>query len=114
MTDLPNAFRLGKKRPGATLDPPLLLRFRDKYVKFNFFRKYLGKLDLKLSDIGFQGDGRVYISESLTSRRQKVFNEALKMKKMKQIVAVKSSFGTIKIKRTENDTFVPVRCLSDL
>lgn len=109
-----DAFRLGRKKPGAVFDPPVLFRFRDKYTKSEFFQKYLGKLDLKLSDIGFIGDGRVYVAESLTSRRQKIFQEALKMKKDKKIASVKSSFGAIQIKRAEKDAFVPVRRLSDL
>jgi len=66
-----DAFRLGRKKAGAAVDPPVLFRFRDKYTKSAFFQNYLGKLDLRLSNIGFSGDGRIYIAESLTLRQQK-------------------------------------------
>lgn len=109
-----DAFRLGRKKPGAAVDPPILLRFHDKYEKSEFFKRYLRKLNLKISDVGFDGDSRIFLGENLTQQRRNIFVAAMEMKKAKKLFAVKTKFGAVFVQRTEGGAVVPIRHLSEL
>jgi hypothetical protein len=108
------AFRLGTKKTGAKFDPPILIRFNNRNEKSGFFKNYLGKLSLNLSDIGFELNTRIYLSENLTVANQKIFQAAMAMKRECKLIAVKTKFGTVVIQRTAKDLPTPIRRLSDL
>jgi prefoldin subunit 5 len=109
-----DAFRLGRKKAGARNDPPILLRFSNRFEKSDFFKKYLGKLTLNLSDIGFDLNTRIYMAENLTVAKQKILQEALKMKREGALSSVKSKFGAIRIQRNKDANEVQIHRLSDL
>jgi len=109
-----SAFRLGRKKPGARSDPPILLRFPNRTAKSDFFKRYLGKLTLNLSDIGFDLNTRIFLAESLTVVRQKIFQEAIKLKREGKLYSVKSKAGVIVVQREVNGRAVEIRRLTDL
>jgi hypothetical protein len=108
------AFRLGRKKPGSKFDPAIILKFPSKADKSGFFKCYLSKLNLKLTDIGFEVDRRVYLAENLTSRNQEIYSEAQALRKDGKIHKVRSKFGNIYIERKEGENPAIIRKLSEL
>jgi len=108
------AFRIGTKKPGAKYDPPILFRFNNRIEKSEFFKKYLRKLTLNLSNIGFDLSSRIYLSENLTMAKQKIFQAAMSMKREGKLYAVKTKFGAVMVQRTANDLPTPIHRLADL
>jgi hypothetical protein len=113
-TPVATAFRLGIRRPGFRADPPILVRFPNRFTKEEFFKMYLRKLTLNLKDIGFDLDTRIFLAESLTATRQKILQEALKLKREKKLFSVKSKGGAILVQRDENARVIEIRRLADL
>jgi hypothetical protein len=93
------AFRLGRKKPGSKFDPAIILKFPSKADKSGLFKCYLYKLDLNLTDIGFEVIRRVHLAENLTSSNQKIYSEAQALRKDGKIHKVRSKFGNIYIER---------------
>jgi hypothetical protein len=71
-------------------------------------------LTLNLSDIGFDLNTRIYMAENLTVAKQKILQEALKMKREGALSSVKSKFGAIRIQRNKDANEVKIHRLSDL
>jgi hypothetical protein len=108
------AFRLGRKKPGSKFDPAIILKFPSKADKSGLFKCYLYKLDLNLTDIGFEVIRRVHLAENLTSRNQKIYSEAQALRKDGKIHKVRSKFGNIYIERKEGENPAIIRKLSEL
>jgi hypothetical protein len=114
------AFRLGRKKPGSKFDPAIIMKFPigdyyySKADKSGFFKCYLSKLNLNLTDIGFEVNRRVYLAENLTSRNQEIYSEAQALRKDGKIHKVRSKFGNIYIERKEGEDPAIIRKLSEL
>jgi hypothetical protein len=108
------AFRLGKKKPGTTYDPPILLKFMNKFDKNNFYHSYFVHKTLKLAEIGFQLEQRIIITENLTKHNQSIFVAAMKIKNEARLKSVSTSNGIVFVKQREGDNKIPIKCLSGL
>jgi hypothetical protein len=107
-------FRMGKKKPGANYEPPILLRFCNKFERGSFYQKYFSHGQLKLSDVGFNVDQRIYMSENLSKLNQPIFAEAMRLKKEKKLFSVSTFHGITYVKPKQGDNSVPVKTLSEL
>jgi hypothetical protein len=114
MTPQVDIFRLGKKKVGSKFDPPLLLRFTNFFDKNAFHRKYFAHKTLSLSEIGFQSDQRVYITENLTKYNQEIYAAAMKLKADKKLHSVSTSQGVVSVKRAVGDRPMPIMLKSEL
>jgi hypothetical protein len=106
--------RMGKKKPGTKMDPPLLVKFMNSYDKMKFFDKYFGHKNLKLVDVGMAADQRIYINENLTPLNQKIYAEAMRIKKENKIASVSTFHGVVNVKKKQGDKYVPIRDLTEL
>jgi hypothetical protein len=114
--DIPRAdiFRLGRKRINSEFDPPILLKFTNKLDKTLFHNLYFAKLDLNLTILGFEVQKRIFISENLSKKNQKIFSEAMKMKRDKKIASVNTHFGTVSITKKAGDHKIEINELAEL
>lgn len=81
---------------GAT--PPILCQFAHRLTRNEFYRKYLGKRNLSLRNIGFENDNRIFINENLTSKARSIRTEAIKQKKLGRIQSVTTRDGVVYVK----------------
>lgn len=110
-----DVFRLGRKLPNSKQDPPILVKFMNKLDKSVFFRNYFSNMDkVKLTLLGFSAPSRIFITENLSRRSQKIYSEALAMKKAGKLDGVHSYFGTVQVKPKNANRSVPIRNLEDL
>jgi hypothetical protein len=114
--DIPRAdiFRLGKKKPGARFDPPIIVKFTNKLDKFAYFGKYFAKKDLKLTDIGFQVGSRIFINENLTKLNQQLYGEAMRLRKNGKLYSVSTTNGHVSVKQQQGASSIPIKELFDL
>jgi hypothetical protein len=106
--------RMGKKKPGNKMDPPILVKFMNSYDKMRFFDKYFEHKNLKLVDVGIAADQRIYINENLTPLNQKIYAEAMRIKKENKIASVSTYHGVVNVKKEQRDKYVPIRDLTEL
>ena len=109
-----NIIRLGKKKPGEKSDPPLLVTFARIPDKIEFFRRYFRHNHLNLSEIGFNADQRIYITENLTKLDQEIYAAAMKLRHEKKLHTVSTSRGVVMVRRNKEDRPVPVKAVSEL
>jgi hypothetical protein len=109
-----DAFRLGKKRAGAERDPPILLKFLNRFDKNAFYQKYFAFKNLNLTHINFQTEKRIIISENLTKQNQQIFSTAIQMKIAQKLHRVSTSEGMVSVRPKEGERPVQIRRLSDL
>jgi hypothetical protein len=107
-------FRLGKKRVGAKWDPPLIIRFPNKYDRKVFYDKYFEHGNLKLTDVGINADQRFFISENLTKYNQDIFATAMRLKREGKLATVSTSNGEVAVKQDKRGVKVPIKVLSEL
>lgn len=58
----------------------VIIKFFAYSVKLSFFSKYMKHKKLDISHIGFDGNWRIYINESLSKLTAGLFKTAIKMK----------------------------------
>jgi hypothetical protein len=107
-------FRLGRKKPGSRTDPPILIKFASRFERMDFFRAYLKDINLKLSDIGFTTDTRIYLSDNMTTMNRRIFQMAWKLRDEKKIFSVKTVSGKVYIRIRETDIPIAISNLSEL
>jgi hypothetical protein len=107
-------YRLGRKKPGSKFEPPILFKFANRFDKMDFFRAYLNNTNLKLSDIGFGAQTRIYISDNLTAMNRQIFRSAQKLKKDHKIFSAKTISGRVHIRIRENDAPTVISHFSEL
>lgn len=93
----------GKKSNTSTM----IVRFSSIFDKDVFINQYFSNSSkLTLKSIGFKSDTRIFIHQNLTSKKYKIFREALKYKKAKQIKSVRvTSYGDIGVKLLNSEKF---------
>jgi hypothetical protein len=79
-----------------------------------FFDKYFEHKNFKLVDVGIAADQRIYINENLTPFNQKIYVEAMRIKKENKIASVSTHHGIVNVKKEQRDKFVPIRDLTEL
>jgi hypothetical protein len=107
-------YRMGRKKPGSNVEPPLLVNFMNSHDKTRFYDKYFERKNLKLVDIGIDADQRIYINENLSPLNQKIYAEAMRRKREGKFFSVSTFHGVINVKQKQDGRFVPVRDLTEL
>jgi hypothetical protein len=115
-TTLPRVriFRMGRKKPGSKTDPPILIRFASRIDRSEFFHAYLQNTNLKLSDIGFSVDTRIFLSDNLTTMNRRIFQAAMKLKADGKIFSAKTISGKVYIRKMEADLPIRISHISEL
>jgi hypothetical protein len=107
--------RLGRKQPNSKIEPPILISFTCRLDKVEFYRKYFANVKkLTLSALGFQSTSRFYLSENLTKQNQKIFSEALKLKKANKLHTVSTASGIVWVRQKKDDAAKPIGSMTGL
>jgi hypothetical protein len=91
------------KRGNNSKDVTILVKFCSKLEKQFFFKKYLVKRELNLTNIGFETPGRIFVNENLTEANQKIMKAAWNLKKNNKLASVNSYNGIVHIKKLKTD-----------
>lgn len=99
----------------AKSNTPLFIEFSNSWDKHHFWFKYLnfgGKL--QLSEIGFNSDDRVFISENLTKVNYNIVRECSNLKRLKLIVNYYTKDGLCYIRKKSSDKSTLVKTMVEL
>jgi hypothetical protein len=107
-------FRLGKKKAGSSFDPPILVKFARQLDKNEFYRRYFRHKNLNLTEIGFQLNQRIYITENLTKQDQEIHAEAMRLRHERKLFSVTTSRGVVLVRRNKDDRPIQIRGVSEL
>lgn len=92
--------------------PLIIVKFVANHIRNKFYGLYLAKASKEpiLSEqIGLPKGNTVRIGEVLTPHNQAIFTEAIKLKRDKKIVKVKTVDGIVQIKSSQAERFVSVK-----
>lgn len=106
-----NCFRIyrGETRNEYAKPPSILVKFTTEMLRDGFLKSYynyLKKHQLVASDIGLDGDHRIYVNEHLTPEVQQLLNKTLELKRRKIVSQVASHFNYISVKITVNERII--------
>ena len=103
------------KAPPKVIDyPPIILKFWSFNMKQQFFKRYLNKKSLNLSDFGYPTAARIYINESLTASNHKLLMKARLMQKDKIIHQCHTYRGQVFVKVRDNSANQCILSMDDL
>lgn len=107
--------RLGSKRVGEERPRGIVVKFTRRIIKDELLTKRRVKRNLNTSDMDLPGPARVvYINESLTPTRRRIFNEVRVIKKEKGFTFVWVRNGKILVRPSEGDKVTVVTNWSDV
>ena len=95
---LPPSKSYKGKKPGPS---PIIVKFVRRDTKDAFYQARLKLKEMKSNDLGFPGEHRMYISESLSPRNRELFNEAYKLKNDLEYKFLWTSNGRVFLRATE-------------
>ncbi|XP_014670273.1 PREDICTED: uncharacterized protein LOC106811234 [Priapulus caudatus] len=108
--DISTAHRLPKPRSGAA--PTIIVKFTRRDMRTAFYAKR--KLAGTAADLGYSAHSKIFINESLTRERRKIFHEVLKFKKENGYRFIWTHFGKIFIKKSESSERLVINAVDDL
>lgn len=110
-------FIFRTKSNNSINDGSIIVKFNSVSDKINFSKAYRmvikNKGTLKLSDIGFNSDKKIFIHEHLSKFNYQLFRHALKLKKGKIIHATFTSNGKIFIVKKKGEIPILIKCFDD-
>lgn len=106
--------RLSKHPVRSGSSPPILCQFAHRGSRDEFFRKYLHSRSLKLHHAGFQGNGRIYINESLTQLTRTILKFAIELRSKGRLHRVCTKNGIVSVVFHEDGKAVVVDSLDQL
>lgn len=115
--DLVRSYKRNYQTNETTPLPMIIVKFMAKHIRNRFYSLYLDRIKTKpilLEHIGLSQGGAIVIGENLTVNNQTIFKEALKMKRDKQILRVKTVDGLVYIKPTATANPILIRSQRDL
>lgn len=110
--------RVTRSKPDRTKDksvqfPPILMKFATDWDVKIFMEGYY-KASLKLSNVGFNSEDRIYVSENLTPANFAIFRLAREMKKTGTVTKLRVQDGIVAVHITGEKNFIPVKTIQDL
>lgn len=119
-TSIPDIVRM-QKRNNQTNDfipmPSMIMKFVASHIRNTFYGLYLNKATREpiLSEhINLPQGSTIRISEVLTPQNQTIFTEAIKAKRDKKLLKVKTVDGLVRVKATQPEGFVTIRSHREL
>ena len=96
--------------------PPIIVRFVRRVVRDQFLRgrSKLKNFTTKDIDLGRISDNKIFIQESLTSRKKALFKKCLEFKKRNNFKFIWTHQGTIFLRKSESATVMKVSYHCDL
>lgn len=95
--------------------PSIILKFATDYDATVFMDLYYLKASLKLSDVGFNSEDRIYIAENLSPANFAIFRLAREMKNAGSVIKVRTRNGIVSVQLCgDSPKFVPINHIRDL
>lgn len=91
-----NIYRLKSN----TNNKPIIIKFVTNYARSGFMRSYFKYKSLSLNDIGLDSPNRIYINSCLTMENQKIFKDAIGLKKKGTLAKVTTRNGFVWVAKT--------------
>jgi hypothetical protein len=88
--------------------PGIIVKFVKRDVRESFYRARKLLKDMTTRDLGYSGENRIFVNESLTQKNKDLFNECLKIKKDKGFRFLWTYAGKIFMRRNENSQVIHV------
>ena len=98
---------------GRAQPPAIIVKFTNRNARDRLFKARSGLKNFDISNIGLgrYGNDKIFIQESLTSTKKKLFQKALKFRKEFQFKFIWSQYGVIFLRKHENSR--AIRIVSD-
>ena len=113
--DISTSHRLPVKRSRGEIGmasnqktPAIIVKFVKRDVRENFYRTRKFLKDMTTRDLGYSGENRIFVNESLTQKNKDLFNECLKIKKDKGFRFLWTYAGKIFMRRNESSQVIHV------
>lgn len=104
-----------KGKEKAVQFPSIILKFATDWDAKVFMDRYYLKASLKLSDVGFTSQERIYVSENLTPQNFAIFRLAREMKSAGTVVKTRVRDGIVAVLLSgDNTSFTQIRNIRDL
>lgn len=111
--------RVTRSKPDKTINksvqfPSILMKFATAWDVKIFMDGYY-KASLKLSNVGFNSEDRIYVNENLTPANFAIFRLAREMKKTGTVTKVSVRDGIVAVHMLGDEkNFIPVKTIKDL
>lgn len=94
----------------------VMLKFWSLDAKADFFKKYIAKKSLSITDIGFAGStaSRIYINENLTTKNFQLLREVRQLKAQKKLFQYNTFSGKIFVKFAPEARLIGIDSLDQL
>ena len=108
--------RTSNRSDSDRASPPIIVRFVRRVVRDQFLhgRSKLKNFTTKDIDLGRICDNKIFIQESLTSRKKALFKTCLELKKRNNFKFIWTHHGTIFLRKSESATAMKVSYQCDL
>lgn len=113
-----NRVRISSNRDNISPAPPtIFVKFVAQHIRDNFYSLYINSVKakpLKTEHIGMEQGGRIYFGEVLTPKNQRLFINAMKMKKENKLAKVYTKNGLVMVKKSADSRPTTIRTLREL
>ena len=111
----PNAVPPGSSR-GSSDMPVIVVKCTNRNVRDRLYRARSNLKNFTVGDIGLGrfGDGKIFIQESLTVRRRKLFKQCLEIRKIFYYKFIWTYYGTIYLRNDVSSLAVRITSSKDL
>lgn len=97
--------------------PTIFVKFVAQHIRDNFYRLYISTVKskpLKTEHIGMEQGGRVYFGEVLTANNQRIFINAMKLKRENKLAKVYTKNGLVTVKKSSDSRPTTIRSAREL
>ena len=96
--------------------PAIVVKFTNRRIRDRFYKARTKLKSYNIRDIGLgrYGENNIFIQESLTEAKRKLFNNCLKFRKEKNYKFIWTSYGVIYLRRNEHTPASRITSLRDL
>ncbi|ETN66550.1 hypothetical protein AND_001661 [Anopheles darlingi] len=103
------------RAPRPTVPPqPIMVEFKFKTIRDQFYRAYQAKRILRLSDIGIASNRRFYVNEALTKYNRMLMGEAMRRKRAGLLHSVYTADGIVYVQRVAGEKGIKVTSFAAL
>ena len=100
--DISVSHRLPQYKHNVDKPPIIIAKFVRRDTKENLYRARSKLRHITTQDLGFQGDNKIYIQESLTQKNKELFRKALQLKKSLKYKFIWTNSGRIYLRKDES------------
>jgi hypothetical protein len=101
---------------GAKFPPAIIVKFTNRNIRDELYRSRSKLKSFDINDIGLgrYGNEKIYIQESLTAKRKKLFKECLEIRKNARYKFIWTYYGTIYLRKNESSPAVRITSFKEL